>query len=188
MKHILLVLFLIIFASPAKALILIEPYAGYNFGNTLIKFTDGTKEETSTKGGTFGGRLGIDILYLFVALDGSVSTGSGDVSNSATDYDVNQKTFGITAGVTIPLMATRIWAGYSPLNLLYFKNTTDSTTDSMRGSQLKGGIGFRIIPYLHINGEYRLDKFDEYNGKAFGANNVKSIDSHSIVIYLSVPI
>ncbi len=162
-----------LFATQAKADLLVEPFAGYEFGN--IK--QGNSSD-GLSGANYGARLGYESLgfmiggeYALGALRGSPSGGS--------NYNVSTTDVGIFAGYNFPVLL-RVYGTYYPLST--------ATDDNIPGGDLNGtgyrvGIGFTPLPFITVAVEV-VDRDYTKQGSSSLTHNVKT---NSTLITVTLP-
>lgn len=167
MNKILVTLAVLFGVASAQAGILIEPYLGYE--SSAFKYANASSpslEYTDKITGTgVGLRLGYKFLIPWVALDYSMTTGKAKAgSPTDVDYDASQTGIGAVIGADLPLI--RGWAGYGFSNDFVRKATSTTVETKLKGTYTKVGVGFKIIPFLSLNLEYKMNNVDkiEANG------------------------
>lgn len=172
--------------SHANADILIEPMFGYNVGkfNTDIKFpalpASNDSASDSVSGATYGGRLGLQSFGLQFGLD--YLGGSLKVDGDET----KMSEFGGFIGYKFPVLL-RIYAGY------IFSSTAEDVSGSStikleKGMGPKVGFGFALLPFVHLNFEWRSVKYDQYKGSEAGFDYTVDADYSAYMLGLSIPI
>lgn len=191
MKNIFAILFLSMgLSSAAHAGILVEPYAGYLFGDLKYKTVGGATEYTDNFGGlAYGMRLGYKFMLPWVAMDYTGFSGKGkNGTPGGADYDYSGYSLGGVVGVDLPVMF-RFWGGYGFQNNLTRK-VTGSSDIKMTGSYTKVGVGFKGFPLISINAEYVMNKFTKMD-LGSGSVDVSSIystfDANLFMLSVSVP-
>jgi len=199
----------------ASAGILVEPYLGYLItGSDTVEETAGvlsglpftTKStlENTGKAPILGARLGMSFLGLQVALDYSMASYTQDtdevrtldvplasafnsVTKSTTKADIDMTNLAIFIGFQAPLLV-RGWVTYS------VGGAFEVTSGDFKGREYTGptiglGVGFTGLPFIHINLEYKMTTFDEYelNGKTVKLTGDKEVKGKSIILSVSAP-
>ena len=142
---------LLFFGSKAHGL-LIEPYLGYESGET--KYMDG-----SLAGTQYGLRLAHEAPVFFW---GGVDIASAMVkmkSSSGGDVDYNKSTVYGVVGINFPVLI-RAWLAYGFYNQL----TANNANMNYKGSANKVGLGFKVAPLISLNVEYLNEEYSELNG------------------------
>jgi hypothetical protein len=185
-KQLLMVLASVCFASAAQASLMIEPYVGYQLGSVNEKnvVTPANDSKGSLNGTALGARLGYRFLIPWIALDYTSFSGKLKPSNSLVpDADATQSSLAIVVGADLPVLL-RAWAGYGFMNELKLK---DTTTNKLKGSYTKVGLGWTMLPLVSLNFEYQMNNYSKYNG-----NDIKStyskFDHNAFMISLSLPL
>jgi hypothetical protein len=147
-------------SSAAQAGILIEPYLGYETGDSTFKYVpsidpSGTEFTDSLSGVGYGMRLGYQFMIPWVALDYSSGTQTAKVDKGRDSYDMTKSSLGAVVGVSLPLI--RAWAGYGFSNEMTKKGTAGSADTKLKGTYLKAGVGLGILPLLELNLEYKIN-------------------------------
>lgn len=170
MKYTLFILMSFFTLKSAQASILVEPYLGY----TMSDYETGSSSYDAN-GLVYGARLGYELPLLWFALDYMMSDQTVELS---PDEDGSAQRMGVVAGVTVPL-GIRAWLGY------YFSDKFEFDEGSeFEGSGFKVGVGFRLIPMLHMNFEYLSSTYDESNGASISPER----DMNGFAVTLSVPV
>ena len=168
------------FLAHAKAGLLIEPVVGYNATKVEYDNASGTFG-TGAIGGVFGGRLGLTILdTIFIAGDyigGDLSWEPEGAINQELDGSVQR--VGISAGIDMPVLPIRVWAGYFESE---FSADLPSVGEYLfeNGDGIKAGIGFTFLPIIDINFEYYSAEYDKYS-IAGVEQNFKAVDKGAVV-------
>jgi hypothetical protein len=170
MKYGVLILISFFTFKYAQAGILVEPYLGY----TISDYEIGSSSYDAN-GLIYGARLGYEFPLLWFALDYMMSDQTVELN---PDEDGSAKRLGVVAGVTAPL-GIRAWLGY------YFSDKFEFDDGAeLEGNGFKLGIGFRLIPMLHLNFEYLSSTYDESNGASISPER----DMNGFAVTLSVPV
>lgn len=172
--------------SSAQADILIEPYAGYmaTKSNGTMNIPSRTPPEYTvddsfTKGGIAGARIGYNILFFSLGLDGM----GGNLSSGDDTYKMTN--LGAFVAIDMPIFV-RFYGSY------FFSST--ATTDALstthgdvkfEGSGYRAGIGFTFLPFVSINVEYIETNYDDDDHTDL--TNV-DIDNKGIIVGLSLPL
>jgi hypothetical protein len=178
MKKLLIALSMLVFAPAANAGIMIEPFVGYESGET--EQAGGTPEDYT--GTTMGARLGYGMLGFSFGLHYGIGTGETDPATPpATDIDLTE--MGLFASYEFPVLI-RAYAVY----LLSSKADADDGTGKteLEGGGMKLGVGFTGLPFVVINLEMTNRTFDEANGTALGANEI-DLNSYALVVSIPLP-
>jgi hypothetical protein len=161
----------VVLTSVSANAILIEPFIGwqtgdFELGNAATKDVDGIE---------FGGRLGITFVEVF-NIGGEFSKGTlSDDDSPSTDYDTTDA--GIFFSFEFPILV-RAYATYF----------LSSVADPDSGQKFEGdggfrlGIGFTGLPFVSINIEQILRKYDER-----GSSSV-DLEIKTTMIGISVPL
>lgn len=163
------------FSSSAKADLLIEPLIGYSLGKSEFDFTfnQGTDTDSqSIKGPSYGGRLGYQNLGFQLGVDYLASNMDFD----GDDFKTSE--LGGFVGFEFPILF-RVYVGYvfSGKGELSSDDVAATTVKFEKGTGPKFGIGFTLLPFLDINLEHRMIKYDTYS--VGDVNNTKIDHSYS---------
>jgi opacity protein-like surface antigen len=182
-------------SSAAHAGILIEPYLGYETGDSMFKYVpsvdpSGTEFTDSITGASYGMRLGYQFMIPWVALDYSAGTQTAKADKGRDGYDLTKSSLGAVVGVSLPLV--RAWAGYGFSNEMTKKGTAGNPDNKFKGTYLKAGVGLGILPLLELNLEYKINDLKKVDFGAGAGEQDKSdvFDStkyDTIMFSISVP-
>ena len=156
MKNLIMICALVLGSQVAKAGLLLEPYAGYQFGK-LETTSSGISASSKDKGIAIGGRVGYEFILPWVALDVKYYTGKDD---SDPAYDIKATDMGFTAGVTLPVL--RPYAGY--ILKTEAKADNGSGEHKYEGTGFKLGLGLTPLPFVDFNSEYTVFDFKKFDG------------------------
>ncbi len=173
---------LALFAGPAQAGLMLEPYLTYETSNVTSSPAAGVNVDSKNSGTTMiGGRIGYKLLIpIWFAAD--VSTGSGTYKpdlplfSDATFKRVNTYA---TVGFDFPILF-RAWLGIGVGN----KTTTTSAgvdQEFKGGSSQKMGIGLTFLPMVSVNVEAFTNKPDLPTG-------VTKYDESGLQVGVSLPL
>jgi hypothetical protein len=177
---------------------MIEPYLGYQTGETANDPVGASPEVTDTSSGMgLGLRLGYKFILPWVALDVTQATGKykDGTPGNTIENDTSTTQLGLVAGVDLPFLF-RFWAGYGLQNDITIKANTSANANAVDskfyGSYVKGGIGFGIIPMLSINVEYVMSTYQKLDlGAGAGKENVDkyytTLNNNTVMIGVSAP-
>jgi opacity protein-like surface antigen len=198
MKKIFAILAVMIgMSSAAHAGILIEPYLGYETGDSTYKFVSsidpsGTEFKDSLSGVSYGMRLGYKFLLPWIALDYTSGTGTDKVDSkfSSTNSDFTRTSLGAVVGVNLPLI--RAWAGYGFSNELTLKGANGTPDTKMKGTYLKAGVGLGFLPFVSVNLEYKINDIKKVDlGYGAGEQDKSAVfdstKNDTIMLSVSVP-
>lgn len=155
----------------ANAGIIIEPYVGYETGDS----EDTTGADKSPKGVTFGGRLGLTTLGFMYGVEFSTGAIKDGVMYKTTDT-------GLFVGYELPILLR----GYFSYMLkseatLETSGLADVKWEGNGGTKI--GIGYTGLPFFAINLEQITRKYDTVSG----SNSNKEIKTTMISISLPLP-
>lgn len=134
-------------APPAQAGLLVEPYLGYHTG----KIKQSGNPDSDVKGMSFGGRLGYQQMGVMAGLD--YMTGSWTTESSGYKFDVTPTQLGLFVGYSFPMML-RVYGVYSFQADGKIKNGALNYDQTQKGTGIKLGVGFTVMPLLSLNVEY----------------------------------
>ena len=144
--------FLLLILLPTQGItgILVEPYLGYTSlkSSGTLKYTgiDADLEETTIKGPIYGARLGGGLSNFAAGIDFM----KGSLDEEGDDSSMTN----LGAFAMVSFLTFRLWGTY-----LFSSSRTvivdDSNTEGeLKGTGLKAGLGWSILPYLSLNLEY----------------------------------
>lgn len=148
---------LMVSASVSQA-IYIEPYLGIYGVGTQKMTTPAASEGDLTGSMGLGLRLGYSFMGFSVGAD--FDTGNID-SKAASGVTTKIKTtnLGIFANFDVPVLPVRAYATY----ILDAKATPEGSVDQ-KGKGFKIGAGFTGLPFVALNIDYYLIKYDNIGG------------------------
>lgn len=172
-SSLLLSITLILFtAVDAKANVFIEPYFGYEAGRAAATTTSGVDGNANASGTAFGARLGYAVPLLWGAFDVVYATETTSGSTGGlTDTSAMRSSFGVVAGLKIPLL--RAYAGYGFADTLRLSPTSGSQT--LTGSSLKLGASFTGLPFINLNLEYIMTTYTSYDPNIFNKASANTL-------------
>lgn len=169
----------LLFITPAKAGVLIEPVLGYSFSSFEIDEDGSSKEKGS--GTSYGGRLGYQNLGFQLGLDYL----SSSISLSDNDFKENLSTteWAAFAGFEFPILL-RVYAGY-----IFSANAETEVAGGTKvklqdGTGMKLGVGFTGLPFVDINFEYRKGTYTKL--KIGGSDDIDT-DFNAFMVGVSLP-
>lgn len=142
----------------ADASILIEPVVGYN----VISSWENKDMTLDAKGSglAYGGRFGWQNLGFQLGLDYLNST--IDLDDNDLKDPVSMSEWALFAGFEFPVLL-RAYAGYIFSANGETKDANNDKVEFSKGTGMKLGVGFTMLPFLDINLEYRKGTFTELN-------------------------
>jgi hypothetical protein len=156
-KKIGLALIALTLSSQAMALILIEPYGGYDF--SLSGETKGaTTEKFDFSGAGYGGRLGLTLARIMFGVQYDMMNLDFE-PEGGTKYSVDQTNLGAFVGWSPVLDGFRFWGEY----FFDVKNDVENSGENS-GDGWGVGIGYKFMKFLALNAEYRSWSMDEASG------------------------
>ncbi len=167
-RGLFIVCFLILSSQVSKASILVEPYLGY----TLAEYDTGSTSDAN--GIVLGARLGYELPVIWFGLDYMMTDQTVELS---PDQDGEASRLGLVVGATAP-MGVRVWGAYYLSDSFEFDSGTE-----LEGTGIKFGVGFRMIPLLHLNFEYLMSTYDEANGAS-----IADREMNGFIVSASVPL
>lgn len=189
----LLKLFLLtqlLFSITTHAAVFVEPGLGYNISGNLSDTDVPARDEDATGLGYYL-RLGYQHLGLF----GGVSYGLTNLTledkqdTTNPDEDWGGKELGAFIGYELPVML-RFWGGYIFDTKLEREVTSQATKKIYSGNGYKFGLGYKVIPLVSLNLEYKVFTYDEEEddvGAVAPLTGVDEIEHKSIFLSVSVP-
>lgn len=139
------------FGQRAIAGPLIEPYGGYLLGQHSPK--DTATHGSHTSGALMGARLGMGLLGVHLAADGSLMTG-GSMTASPSSATINMSNLGGALMFDLPFIP-RFWVGYG-YHEMFVGRRDPGVYDNYKlvGEYFKAGLGFSVFPFVSFNLEY----------------------------------
>lgn len=194
MTRLISIFAILLSAGIAKADLMLEPYIGYEQGQ-VIEIASSGDLSAKTSGLQGGLRVGYALPLLFwAALDYSM-TPSGQTKADVVGSSVNFKRSDLylTAGIDLPILL-RVWAGYGLMNSMTQQQSGGDVTFK-GGTNLKLGVGFKIIPLLTLYVEGYQHKSATVDGpggsqdvSTFLNNNSTTYQDGGLVAGVSFPI
>lgn len=194
-----LVLLVLVCASLANAGVLIEPYLGYQTGETKYKYISGQGPYSDQQvGASLGLRLAFVLkragdpsapTIVYLGADGSYFSGKqtadkGNISSENCDV-TGSSIYGIVGFLTFPGFAVRI--GYAPMDSYEHKETVPYRTN---GSAYKVGLALNILLFS-INADYIMHsvekKIDNTGSETKTSDVYKDYSYNQFLISMSVP-
>jgi len=160
MKKILILLYL--FTLPAQARLVLDGHIGYGISNNFE--TTGVKD-VSYDGAVLGARIGVS-LFSFILVGGDLSYSDNKFEYTDTTTDIGYKIpaprldYGIFFGFELPIML-RFWGSYYLKSDLQIK---DQFGTELEGKAYGVGVGWTLLPFVSINGEYRMYEYNQSTG------------------------
>lgn len=178
-----------LFGSAAQAGgLLFEPYVGYAFtkGSSdysipALSFVQTRNLDVSNP--VLGGRIGFDKILMFgvegvyepkhdintKVTNGTTLLVNGNLAGDNEKLSVKEDLVGAFLGVDAPFV--RIWGTYYFVSKMKVAATSAAglyrSGDKLGGNGYGAGIGFKMIPFVSLNFDYRSLKFKD-KGESFG--------------------
>lgn len=174
---------------PAKADLLLEPFAGYHSGTASFKSKSGVESEVSDGGLAFQGRGAYSVMGFFFGLDAFFAKADAKYSKPAGTKDTESQhtAYYIVAGYEAPVVPLRAWLGYALAHEWGLGNSTFSG-----GSNIKLGIGFTFLPLISLNLEYFKNDFGSLTTTGGTSTSVgqayDSFNASSLFLSASLPL
>ncbi len=167
---------LMLSASVSQA-IYIEPYLGiYGVGTSKMTLPS-VKDSELTGSLGLGLRFGYSLMGIAFGVDYDTST-IDSKDTGGTTIKVKTNNLGVFASVDVPVLPVRAYATY----VLDAKNTPDGSTSDFKGKGFKIGAGFTGLPFVVINLDYYMIKYDDVAGVT------SDLDSKMAVLSVSLPL
>lgn len=154
-KKIGLALIALTISSQAMALILIEPYVGYDF--SLNGEAGSSKFDFSGLG--YGGRLGIQLTTIMFGVSYDIMDLDIEPEGGGK-FGYEQTNLGVFVGWNPKLDGIRFWGTY----FIDSDGDADGSTTKDSGDGFGIGFGYKFKPWLALNAEYRTFSYDEPAG------------------------
>lgn len=169
-------------STVAHAGILIEPYFGYDTGDSKTTLIVGNIEGKDTVSGpSFGLRLGYKFMIPWIALDYSLSEQSYD---NGGKKDLKKTALGAVIGADIPF-GLRIFGGYGFDEKFRGENSLEFS-----GTYTKVGLGMGLVPMVAVNLEYIMHKIEKVKNGSVEVNAdtlYSKQEYNSIFLSISAP-
>ena len=182
-----LILMISFFALKSDAGVLIDPYLGYLFpGNA----TQGPGDSFKFHGPVYGIRGGFqETVMLGFDFGKSYLKFKRGKPVYVLPRDYSGTYFSFFAGVSLPAIPLRFWASYY-LYSEYEDGEGRGSGDSYLGDGYGATIGFTGIPFLSLNLEFRMFRFDRFEDAISGEKTDLEPDllSNEILLTVSVPL
>ncbi|MGB0454117.1 MAG: hypothetical protein ACPGJV_10430 [Bacteriovoracaceae bacterium] len=215
--NIKILFFTLLFTTTANAGLVFEPYVGYSLfssegTSTVSGATGGSASlngttDTSSGAGlvTYGARLGMSFAMLYLAADYTAASGEleYDVSSISKD-DMEGSSVAAVLGLNPPAIPFRFWVGYIFSDEAELTDQSDNSKTTYKGSGLKAGLGYSLIPYVSFNIEYKMVTYDEItdsdgqtqdlpssssvSGVSGATVSQSELDTKSILLSISIPL
>lgn len=191
----LMATFALILPLKSKADLLVEPYLTQEIGVQSARlapaYFGGIDFGGKTSGTGLGVRLGYTFPLVWTALDiNMMSAGNAtyDVSGSADDV-IKRNNYFLDVGVDLPFLI-RGWFGYG------FKDTYETENSSGAGGKFEGtatkfGVGFKFIPFVSLNIEYVMHKYDKVSGSSYPlgfSDYFSKMENNALLLSVGIPL
>lgn len=180
----------LVMAPSANAGLLIEPYLGYESGQTYAVASSLGDASYKTSGTVIGARLGYSlgliVSSLWAGLDYSLVTGgTAKADFGGTSSDLARTNLYAVLGVDLPILL-RAWVGYGLLNEA--KTTSNGVENKVTGgTKMKAGLGLTLLPLVSVNLELFNTKGPKFS--AAGVDTTMStFEEAGGVLSLSLPL
>ncbi len=191
----LMATFALILPLKSKADLLVEPYLSQEIGVQVGKFSSTYLAGADFGGKTSGTGLGVRVGYTFplvwTALDiNMMSAGNATYDDSGFFSDViKRNNYFIDVGVDLPFLI-RGWFGYGFKDTYEFENST-GYSGKFEGTATKFGIGFKFIPFVSLNLEYVMHKYDKVSGSTFTgsfSDYFSKVENNALLVTVGIPL
>jgi hypothetical protein len=175
----------------AHASLLLEPGLGYQ-ASTLKLETAAGDSGGKMSGVNLTARVGyVSMLGLWVAADGNFMSGATfDGSSSVNDGKVDATNIYADVGFNFPILL-RAWFGYGLSNTAKLKLDTGGDTTLKEGTNMKFGVGLRLIPLVSLNLEYIMHDYKKFDGLGLSGNTSDLWTTHTnrgVLLSVSLPL
>lgn len=185
-------------SAQAATNFIVEPYLGYSFlGGVSVSNSGTTVQLGSYAGLQVGSRVAVGLDMFFVGADVSYAPSLGYTAPAAlsnltfADSGTTHFKLGAVAGVELPALPLRFWLGYNFMDQIADSSVSGGTTPSgARGSSLKLGAGYTVIPFVSINAEYIMTNIASTfsGGTSTNLPSGTSAGMNSLLVSVSVPL
>lgn len=175
----------VLFSTSAFAGVFLEPYVGYQSGDTTSELTltapsaSSVSNDLKVKGVSFGARVGVIAFHM--ALGAEYLHGDVETQDNGDTTKYKEDNFG--PFISIPLFAS------FRLNGTYFPSAKIKSDDKteFEGTGYKLGLSMRLISVFHLSVDYLSTEYDEATvpGSTIGTFTG---DKKTTLISLSVPL
>lgn len=172
----------------------IEPYFGYIADGKTEQNTGGNNLQWSFNGPIYGARLGYNIFGFITGIEYAMSAfdhkfDSPESQRAANPDDEFEGTFlGLFIGYDFPVLS-RFWLTYF-FNAEYEDKDGTNSSDLIKGSSYALGLGYKMLPLISLNVEYRKSIYDKEKDASTGiTTNLGSekYEIQEIIVSLSFP-
>lgn len=174
-----------LFSTSAFAGVFLEPYVGYQTGDTTSELTltaptaSSVTNDLKVKGVSFGGRIGVIAFHM--ALGAEYLHGDVETKDDGQTTKYKEDNFG--PFVSIPLFASfRLNGAYFPSA----KIKSDDKTE-FKGTGYKLGVSLRLISVFHLSVDYLSTEYDEATVPGSTVGSFTG-DKKTTLVSLSVPL
>ncbi len=191
----LMATFALILPLKSKADLLLEPYLSQEIGVQDAKFASSYLSGVDWVGKTSGTGIGVRIGYTFplvwTALDINMMSAGNAAYDTSGYFDdtIKRNNYFLDVGVDLPFLI-RGWFGYGFKDTYETKNSGGGS-GTFEGTATKFGIGFKFIPFVSLNLEYVMHKYDKASGSSFplGFNGYFSkVENNALLITVGIPL
>lgn len=175
----------VLFSTSAFAGVFLEPYVGYQTGDTTSELSitapvaATVSNDTKAKGIAFGGKIGVIAFHMALGVDYLHSDLETKDDGDTTKY--KEDNFG--PFVSIPLFASfRLNGSYYPTAKI-----KDDDKTEFEGSGYKVGLSMRLISMIHLSVDYMSTEYDDVTIPGSTVSNFTA-DKKTTLISLSVPL
>jgi len=184
-----LILFSLLFTlTPTHAGVLVEPYVGYAIGSAEFSNADWDYKTIQP-----GARLGYQFMGLMAGVDYSTAKFDLDFEHkttgaTATFSDFKKTQLGVFVGYNLPVLL-RVWGTYFLNAEAEYPGDGQANSDfKYNGGGYGLGAGFTALPFLSINLEYRMYKYDEAEQGGITAALAEELEFNEIFLSVSLPL
>lgn len=174
-------------SAPAYALIHVEPFVGYAKGEEDSNATN--PDDYSGLG--YGARVGMDITgFIFGATYEAIGITAEQSGGSEFDFDMTH--IGGFLGYEFPL-GLRVFGTYYVSAAAEYGGLSGAAGTLLNGAKVKGsgvalGVGFKIIPMVAFNLEYKSLSYDELEAPNGNTTNLSDAGTQIFMASISVPL
>jgi hypothetical protein len=155
--------------------IVLDGSVGYSFP---YKMELKDYQDLEYRGGLLDARAGISILRVLL-LGGEFTYVTGNFkysySNSEEKVKAPRMDYGVFLGLDLPVNL-RFWVSYLKSEI----NFEDGVSSQIQGQGKGLGLGWTVLPFISINGEYRKMEYDQSSGGRFSLSDQNKLNAEWI--------
>lgn len=166
----------LLMTNQANAGFMVEPYLGY-----VVSGSDKGTPKTEFSGLEYGAKAGYSLVGVSFGADYNMSATTAE-QTGATDTDFKGTNLGAFVGFEFPVLV-KVWGSYYINSELKIDSGTTSGS-KYKGSGMGAGIGFKILPFVSLNLDYKKFTYDELAGVKLTTD----VEVDWVVVGVSIPL